>query len=311
MSVSAGSRPLTPATLRLGATPIAAGPADGVATHVRATLDTQLRALLAHQHNVARDDEPEAVHQMRVAGRRIRVALRIAGPVFGPDGERARAEVAWLGGLLGPVRDLDVLCGRLEARAGELDEIDRDGFGEVLDALRAARSGGRDAVTTALTGTRYRTLLRALAKLTQPAPDAPNPDAPADLVRRPARKLARQVERAGKDPTDLELHELRIRGKRLRYAADFGAALGGRREAQRLRVVARAAKNFQDVLGNHQDTVAAEHRLRELALGAGLSSGALLVLGRLVEREHLERAEYRARWWSAWRALRHAARALG
>jgi CHAD domain-containing protein len=311
--MSAGTLP-SRSQLRLTATPLHAGPRDGVLTHVRATLDAQLRALLAHQRQAGDDDEPEAVHQMRVAGRRIRVVLRVAGPVFGAAGEQVRAEVAWLGGLLGPVRDLDVLCGRLAARAGDLPEADLAGFDEVLAALRAARSAHRAEMVTALGGRRYRAALRGLAQLARPAdqPTDPSGPGPVELVRRPVRRLRREVELAGREPTEEALHDLRIRGKRVRYAAEFGATLAGRKDAARLRSLATAAKRFQEVLGDHQDTVAAEQRLRALAVDpdAALSPAAVLVLGRLVEREHVERDRHAADWWPAWRAVRDAARPL-
>jgi CHAD domain-containing protein len=289
---------------------MSARPEDGIAAYVRATLDTQVRTLL-HQHSDVDDNEkPEAVHQMRVAGRRIRVALRIAGPVLGEEGERVRAEVAWLGGLLGPVRDLDVLCDRLASEAADLPEPDRAGFVQVLSALHAARAARGAQVVTALGGRRYRALLRALANLTRPTADSEpgEPINPAELVRRPVRKIRREVTLLGRNPADADLHELRIHGKRIRYAAEFGAELAGRRAAAKLHTLARAAKQFQDVLGAHQDTVAAEHRLRELADHEPLTPNALLVLGRLIERENLERDRRRAAWWPAWRTLEHAAK---
>ena len=310
MSAATPLRPLTAPKLQLAPAPLSASPEDGIGAYVRATLDAQVRVLLRHQGEVGDDDNPEAVHQMRVAGRRIRVALRIAGPVLGEEGERVRAEVAWLGGLLGPVRDLDVLCDRLVNEAADLPEADRPGFILVLSALRAARVAQATQATTALTGRRYRALLRALAALTQSgaAPETGTVADAAELVRRPVRKIRREVKLLGHNPPDNDLHELRIRGKRVRYAAEFGAELAGRKAAVKLRILAKAAKQFQDVLGAHQDTVAAEHRLRELAGQETLSPGALLVLGRLIERETLERDRRRAAWWSAWRTLNEATR---
>ena len=310
MSVASPPRTLTAPKLQLAPTPMTASPEDGIAAYVRASLDAQVRVLLRHQGEVDDDDNPEAVHQMRVAGRRIRVALRIAGPVLGAEGERVRAEVAWLGGLLGPVRDLDVLCDRLINEAADLPSADRPGFVQVVSALRAARAAHRAEVVTALSGRRYRALLRALAALTQPALEPEEIDIvnAAELVRRPVRKIRREVKLLGRNPPDNDLHELRIRGKRIRYAAEFGAALAGRRAAPKHRTLAKAAKQFQDVLGAHQDTVAAEHRLRELADQEPLATDALLVLGRLIERETRERDRHRAAWWTAWQTLNHATR---
>lgn len=321
MVLATPPRPLTAVSLRLAETPIVAGPADDLVTHVRATLDRQLRALLAHQTDAGNAEEPEAVHQMRVAGRRIRVVLRIGRPALGVAGERLRGEVAWLGGILGPVRDLDVLCERLAARAHALPEVDQPGFAEVMSALDTVRAAGRERLTAALAGRRYRALLRSLAALAYPPEDAAEPEAeissdPVDLVRPPMRRLRKEVRRAGHNPPVDELHALRIRGKRVRYAAEFGSELAGGQPRKRLRELARAARRFQEVLGEHQDTVAAEERLRQLAdteqtpLEIPLSPDALLVLGRLVEREHEQRGEHRANWRVAWRTLNRAARPI-
>ncbi|HEX3791466.1 MAG TPA: CHAD domain-containing protein [Pseudonocardiaceae bacterium] len=309
------TRPLTPAQLGLDPEPRAVRRRDDLSTHVRAVLDGQLRELLAHQRDAGNAEEPEAVHQMRVAGRRMRVALRIAGPVLGEAGEQLRAELGWLGAMLGPVRDLDVLHERLVAEDSDLADTDPAGFAEVLTTLRAARASGGAELVTALAGRRYRTLLRGLAGQAR-IESSTGPEmlaGPAGLVRGPVRKLRRQVTDAGRHPSEGELHELRIRGKRVRYAAEFAAALAGRRDRARLRELGRAARAFQEVLGEHQDTVAAEQRLRELARDtrAGLSADAQLVVGRLIERESARRDQHRARWLPAWRAMDRTTRVLG
>ncbi len=153
-------RPLTPGQLRLPDKPRAAGRGDGLIAHVRATVDTGLRVLLTEQVTAGRADEIESVHQMRVFARRMRVALRMAGGGLGPRAEWLRAELSWLGGLLGEVRDLDVLCERLDTEAATLGDADRPSFDEVHNALLAQRSRAVDALTAALGRPRYRSLLR-------------------------------------------------------------------------------------------------------------------------------------------------------
>ena len=88
--------------------------------------------------------------------------------------------------------------------------------------------------------------------------------------------------------TDDALHRARVQAKRLRYAAEVDGDD---------KVVARA-KEFQDVVGEHQDAVVAEDRLRALAK----PSTALLV-GRLVERQALRRAAARRVVPKAWKRL--------
>jgi CHAD domain-containing protein len=110
------------------------------------------------------------------------------------------------------------------------------------------------------------------------------------------KKLRRAVDALDDDPPDEALHDLRKRGKRARYAAEL---------ADRSAIVKRA-KEFQDVLGEHQDSVVAEHRLR--TLGAVAKPAQALAAGRLVELERARQADARSSWRDAWRRLDRAAR---
>ena len=116
------------------------------------------------------------------------------------------------------------------------------------------------------------------------------------LARRELKKLRKAVRALPDEPQDVELHAIRKLGKRARYAAE----LAGQTE------VVRRAKVLQDVLGEHQDAVVSEQRLR--ALAAGAPSDQALAAGRLVDREQARHADARAAWPAAWRKLEHAAR---
>ena len=83
---------------------------------VRAAIARSTARLLAHDPGVRLGDDPEDVHQARVATRRMRSDLRTFRRVLDEDwDESMRDELKWLGGLLGAVRDTDVLLDRLEA----------------------------------------------------------------------------------------------------------------------------------------------------------------------------------------------------
>ena len=74
----------------------------------------QVGELIAHDPGTRLGDDPEELHQARVATRRLRAVLRAARPLLDPGWtESLRAELSWLGGALGPVRDLDVLLDHL------------------------------------------------------------------------------------------------------------------------------------------------------------------------------------------------------
>jgi len=112
------------------------------------------------------------------------------------------------------------------------------------------------------------------------------------------RKRARRLNWAS---TDAELHRTRILCKRARYATEFAEPDLGKRAR---RVAARAAI-LQDVLGEHQDAIVAEARLREL-LAKVTGTGAAFAAGRLVERERVRRSRARAGLPKAWRKLERA-----
>jgi CHAD domain-containing protein len=308
---------MTAAMLRLTEQPLTADRDAGLAARFAATMDTQLRVLLDQQRRVEDLTDPEAVHQMRVAIRRLRVALRVGTDTVGPAADELRTELGWLGGELGTVRDLDVLAERLGTAATALGAADADGVGQLLAALHGARVSARATLRTVLDADRYRVLLRALAKQVRttatdvheaPEPTAVQPADPLSLLDRPLRKLRRAVAAAGATPSDDRLHMLRIRGKRLRYAAELALGLCERRQRKPLRRLISSAKDLQEVLGDHHDTVTAEAWLR--GSGTELPGRAVLVAGRILERELTLRAAYEAEWPQAWQELDQRARAI-
>ncbi|HEY3749174.1 MAG TPA: CHAD domain-containing protein [Pseudonocardiaceae bacterium] len=288
-------RALTAQALGLPAEGRTAGRQDSLTAHIRATVDTQLRVLLAEQATAGRADEPESVHQMRVAARRARVALRMDRGVIGPTADLLRAELAWLGTLLGGVRDLDVLCERLVSDGADLPESDLPAFGEVLSALLSARSAAADVLVKGLRRQRYRALLQAMAtEALSQADDAERTD-PASLLVKPVRALHLQLAAAAQSPSDAAWHALRIRVKRVRYAAELAGRLAGRKERTALIELVGRAKALQELLGAFQDTVVTEQHLRQLVTAhpTDLSPTGLLVVGRLVERQVSKRNELR------------------
>jgi CHAD domain-containing protein len=295
--------PHTP--LRL-AEPVTAEPTATPVEHVRASLDQRLRALLAHEPGTRTGEDIEDLHQMRVAVRRMRATLKAARPLLDPAwADDLRAELGWLGGALGPVRDLDVLLLRLHREIAGLPPDEQVAGAVLLDALERERTTARAAMLEALTAPRYFGLLERLAEtvsapLPTPAPGAAAPPALVDLVRAEARKLRRAVERAGDDPPDEVLHALRIRGKRVRYTGELVApSLRGTPAGKQVKRLLTATTALQEVLGDHQDACVAEQRIRGLA-GLDVPPATVFVAGRLVEQEIRRAAEKRLEWRAAW-----------
>ena len=287
--------------------PVTVDPSATPVDHVRASLDQRLRALLAHEPGTRTGEDIEDLHQMRVAVRRMRATLKAARPLLDAAwSDELRAELGWLGGALGPVRDLDVLLLRLHREIASLPAAEQNAGGALLDALERERTTARAAMLEALTAPRYFGVLERLAEtvsapLPTPAPgDAPQP-ALVDLVRAEARKLRRAVEKAGDDPPDEVLHALRIRGKRVRYTGELVApSLRGNPAGKQVKRLLSATTALQEVLGDHQDACVAEQRIRGLLAGLDVTPDTVFVAGRLVERETHRAAEKRREWRGAW-----------
>ncbi len=261
--------------------------------------------LIAHDPGVRLDDDPESVHQARVATRRLRSDLRTFRAVVDQHwSEPLRDELKWLGERFGEVRDADVLLERLEDRLDALPHADAEGARQLLDTLRGQRATARDNLLAALRSERYLALLDRLVEASHGVPASPDVDDPDDIeleqfARRPWKKLRRAVDDLDDDPPDEDLHRVRIRAKQARYAAEAVAPAIGR-DAKRF---AKRIADVQDVLGEHQDAVVAEEWLRA-QLGPGADGPMLFVAGELAAIERAASKTSRARWPEVWRRAR-------
>ena len=260
---------------------------------LQTVLREHARELVDREPGVRLGADAEELHKQRVATRRLRSLLRSTRSQL-EDRERAewlRDELRWLGGLLGEVRDRDVLIAYLLDDLSTIEEA--AAFGGILELLDAEREEARKELLAALDSPRYRSLLYELERPTALG-DGENLEtaAEADYDR-----LRKTVKRLGDEPTDEELHRVRIKAKRARYAAE---AVGGGSE-----FVSRA-KDVQDVLGEHQDATVAEERIRELVAQVRGTGRTALAAGRLIERQRSRRVSAREAWPRAWKRLRRA-----
>jgi CHAD domain-containing protein len=255
-------------------------------------LGTQYRRVLAHDPGTRLGTHPESLHQLRVATRRLRAFLRAGRPLVDEAwADGLRAELGWLGAALGPVRDLDVLLDHLRVEAAALDGPDSAGATTVLRALGRERATARRRLLRVLRSDRYLALLDRLEAAGGPPLAAPAPNLTVvDIWRAEHARLRKAVRRLGAEPADEELHQARIKVKRARYAGEL-AGLDG---------YVRVAKTLQDVLGEHQDSVVAEARLRRVATS---NPDAAVAAGRLVDREWRRRARGRGDWNKQWALL--------
>jgi CHAD domain-containing protein len=279
------------------------GPAATAGEVVRHALARSVVQLLRHDPGARRGDDPEDVHQLRVATRRLRSDLRTFAPLLDEgwvDGRRA--ELAWLGALVGAVRDADVLTDRLQAQLRTLPDSDAATGAALISRLGVERDAARAAMLAGLCSPRYEALVEQLvcaAREPQRSEEgarmarAPARDLLPGLVHRRWRRLAEAASALGEEPSDLALHRVRILAKRTRYAAEAAAPVVGRRMGR----FAAAVEDVQDLLGRHQDAVVAEAWLR-----AAATAEDALVAGELVLVQQLERDRLRRAWPATWAA---------
>jgi CHAD domain-containing protein len=279
---------------------------DPPVEHLRAFLRAQLTSIERHDPAVRVGGDPEDLHKLRVAVRRSRAALREARALLAEEQGRAlRGELKWLGRRLGPARDLDVLIARLRADVAQLDGPDAVPAGEIVTQLESDREAAQAEMLAALESPRYAELLATLEQTVAAPPVATSDVSLNHVARKEFRKLERQVKALGVAPSNDALHRARIQAKRLRYATELSSQL----LAKDGRKIVLAAKNFQDVVGAHQDAVVAEDYIRQ-AVRRARGVGPGLAAGRLIERGRLRRSEARAELPAAWKRLRREARAV-
>jgi CHAD domain-containing protein len=279
------------------------GERSSVREVVRRALAASVVRLLRHDAGVRLGEDPEAVHQARVATRRIRSDLRTFRDVVEPSWSTPlRQELRWLGGELGAVRDAEVLRDRLRSREPSIAPGDRQAVERLLAGLDRRRDEAREHLLASMRELRYDALLDTLVEAAR-APavldavaDARAASGLGAALEAPWKHLKTAIARVREEPSDEALHAARIRAKRVRYAAEAIAPVFGKRA----RAFAEAAVGLQDVLGEHQDAVVATAWLRD---AARRSAALAFVAGQLVAIEADAARAAKDAWPGAWKAL--------
>lgn len=274
--------------------------ADSLALAARKILARQALQISRHVAGTLAGRDPEELHDLRVASRRARAALRLLGEAL-PAGRAAflREELRWLGGLSGAARDADVFGQRVRRHLRRL-RVPAPVRRPLLALLARDRRGARGRLAEALRSDRFARLLAALRALPEEGVEDGSEDAAGGSARRLAPALVagelRRLRRWRRRRTELlaaeELHAIRIVGKRARYALEFFADFLD----PGLRAHIRAFVALQDCLGAHQDAIVARARLTEAGrrlAAAGAGAETLAAVAALVERERELAAERR------------------
>ncbi|HEX3667667.1 MAG TPA: CHAD domain-containing protein [Acidimicrobiia bacterium] len=279
------------------------GPSPSAGDVIRNALAASVARLIAHDPGVRLGDDPEDVHQARVATRRLRSDLRTFHSLLDPDWTKSlRGDLKSIGRDLGAVRDTEVLLDRLRAHAERLPPADQATARKIIQRLLERWDGARADLREALGSTQYAELLDRLVEaarepaLIPSAADDRAADVLPPLVNKPWKKLSTAVDDLPDDPADEELHHVRIKAKRCRYAAEAVAPAVGKQA----RAFAKAIADVQDVLGEHQDAVVAEQWLRDVS--SSTIGREVFVAGQLATLERVEIERTRAEWGEVWKA---------
>lgn len=239
----------------------------------------------------------EAIHQVRVVARRLRAQIDLFHGVL--HGSRVRSchnDLRWFGRSAGAVRQCDVIAGLLRERVARLDPALSTAADALFAALARDRAEAYRRFARDLETVRYR---RMRARLADPLPrKSAFGLCVADLafamlapIVRKARRAARRV-RVDADPA--LIHRLRIHLKRVRYALETLAEIGGKRT----RLALARLEDSQDLLGRHQDLINAIDWLRGFgAVGAApdVPPAALIAVGALLQDLARQRKKLAAR----------------
>jgi CHAD domain-containing protein len=244
-------------------------PADRFVDATYRILLGQFEPVVTKEAGARAGKDPEFLHDMRVATRRLRTALRLFGNAL-PETRvsAARSQLKWIGAGLGPARDLDVQLARLRAGFRSADEAGHSAREAFAGWLDARREQARAKMLRVLDSARFRRFLAAFGSYLRKGPPR-RPRAPQarraisavapDLILPALGDLLRRGRRLTHCHPARKFHRFRVRCKRVRYLCEFLTGLYG---APAKRTASRLVK-AQDALGALQDAIVGQALLAE------------------------------------------------
>ena len=266
------------APTRYAAEPVRVERPMSAAEGFRAIVHACLRHFRLNEAVLSATRSADALHQGRVALRRLRSALSLFGPILGPERETVAASLRPLSERLGRARNLDVFLERVAHPEVEHDPAE-PGLSTLLADLEARRAGAYDDVAATLAAPELRRALLDLvawvecgAWQAQPPAATPLRRFAQDLLHGRRRRLKRRARHLAR-LTAPERHRIRVAAKKLRYASEFLSGLYGPRRRRRLGRFVKALTALQEVLGDLNDIDTAHALATELAQPHAGSTG--------------------------------------
>jgi len=274
-----------------------------------AVLRRHLAEMRAHEPGTRLGEDPEELHDMRVPTRRMRAAMKVFEDALPERARWLREELRWVAHALGDVRDLDVQIEDLQAWREEADEESAGFLDRILKIIRKRRAEARKNMLAVLDSERYERLESSFAEMLRLGPGAERELAQTDghdparepitaaappLVSRRYRKWRKAAKRLDETSSPEAFHDVRKKGKRLRYTLEFVSKVYGKP----VKKLVKPLKALQDDLGDHQDAIVASRYLRELGTttsGTRVPRGVAFTMGVYSERCAREAADLRSR----------------
>jgi CHAD domain-containing protein len=274
-------------------------------------LRRNFEAMLWNEPGTRMGLDAEYLHDMRVATRRMRAALRAfhdAIPARRQTG--LKRDLCWLADILGRVRDLDVYLLELDEQLGPADPKSHSGLARYREALIAKRAKARISMLRALNTARYQRFVEHMRRFLEVGPPAssiaplahePFVAVAPELVNSEVAKLVKRGNKLKRSSPDEEFHAMRIHCKRMRYLCEFFSDIYGgpaRKFAQNVKVL-------QTILGRHQDLVVAQAMLGDFAATAKAPHSELrslyLALGKQMADQSVLIGDTREAFFPAWK----------
>jgi len=291
---------------------------DASMTMVEAALTNLRRYLFAwrlHEPGARLGDDPEELHDMRVAGRRLEAILRQFRSSLPASFLRIRPTLKTVLRALGHARDLDVALSELETFTRKMPKSDRDSVEPLKQYLVSERNRARARMLSVLDSIWVQKNLQELTSLLASPAAASQQSSPElaldvspQLIRRRYRKLRKCADLLRSDASMETYHEVRAQVKKLRYTLEAVAVIHGKPADEML----RALRRWQEKLGVLQDAGVAGRRLKAIANAPpkGIPPETSFLMGRLAEHYASVGARARKRYAKAFRRIRRRWKSL-
>ena len=301
---SAGLAPLPPATL----SPTTVHTSMRMDEAVFASLRRYLAAWYQHEPGARLGDDPEELHDLRVAGRRLEALLRQFREYLPEALLQLRPVLKNVRHVLGGARDLDLALAEIETFVTTLPVPERQALQPLQQHLAAERTQTRQRMLEMLDSESVRVAFERLTQiLARPAGAGADAATLAvniapTLLRTRYRKLRKEADALQADSSMATYHEVRSQVKKLRYTLETVAMLHGKAGDAML----RALRRWQEKLGAQQDADVAGRRLRAFvnAPPEATAPETLFLMGRLAEHHATAAQQARAGLPKAYRRVR-------